>query len=298
MKKAYIEKKFTAESHLKIEQANEIIDEFQEQGLTLTLRQLYYQFVSKDLIPNNIREYKKLGDLISNARMAGYIDWDAIEDRTRALEKQSAWASPNEILDVVGNQYQIDLWKNQANHVEVWVEKEALAGVVERACEEYRIPYFCCRGYASASSIYEAAQRFTRAIKNNKTVHVLHLGDHDPSGIDMSRDNLERIREMIQGNGQWMGDFELHRLALNMDQVRKYRPPANPAKATDIRFQGYAEKFGTESWELDALNPKIILSLVHDQAEELIDFETWNDDKKRESYERSGLKKLAEEYQA
>lgn len=277
----YIDKRFEPSSLARIKQANEIIGEYQKQGFTLTLRQLYYQFVSRDLIPNAQKEYKKLGSIINDGRLAGLIDWDAIEDRTRNLMGVNTWNNPAEILEETANRYKTNLWTDQDNYCEVWIEKDALVGVIERVCTRYRVDYFACRGYTSQSEQRSAGQRIIDRIDEGKTVTIFHLGDHDPSGIDMTRDNLDRLvmflEDRYEGN-----NFRVERLALNMDQVRKYKPPPNPAKMTDSRFAGYVDKFGNKSWELDALDPKVIGNLIEKNIKELIDERTWEESKVRE----------------
>lgn len=130
-------------------------------------------------------------------------------------------------------------------------------------------------------------------VNQGKKVHVLHLGDHDPSGLDMTRDNEDRLRMFI---GHHTDDslFDIHRLALNMDQVRTHNPPPNPAKSTDSRFQGYAAEFGTKSWELDALEPKVIASLIQSHVDEFIDREQWDADAEKESGHQDRLHNLAD----
>lgn len=238
-----------------IKTCNAIIAAYVAQGYTLTLRQLYYQCVSRDIIPNKQTEYKRLGSIINDGRLAGLIDWSALEDRTRNLESVSHWDSPESIIDAVAKQYAIDKWDDQPVRPEVWIEKDALAGVVERICTELDVSYFSCRGYTSQSEMWVAAQRFIRYAKNKQITHVIHLGDHDPSGIDMSRDIEERIRMFMARHGYGSQWFEFTRIALNRDQIDQYNPPPNPAKSTDSRFQGYMDEHGDESWELDALEP-------------------------------------------
>lgn len=288
----FVEKNFSAESKVIIYDANAIIAEYQAQGFTLTLRQLYYQFVSRDLIPNKQSEYKRLGSVINDARLAGLIDWDAIEDRTRNLEVQPAWDSPNAILDVVANQYRTDPWKYQKYRVEVWLEKEALVGVIEPACQRWRVPYFACRGYSSQSEQWRAGKRFGRYVRAGKKVVVLHLGDHDPSGIDMTRDNSDRLNMFARS----MTGVQVKRIALNMDQVEQYSPPPNSAKATDARFAGYQSLYGDESWELDALSPTVIDALISDDIEILVDQEAWDVSMANEERERRALTRLAAEW--
>lgn len=282
MKFKYIDRRFNYESQNTINAAIKIIQEYEIMGLTLTLRQLYYQFVSRDLIDNTIQEYKKLGNTINAARLAGLIDWRSMEDRTRNLYKMSSWDNPKQILKSAASSYKIDLWENQDFYIEIWVEKEALSGVIDDACYTYRVPYFSCRGYTSQSEQWAAGMRMVDKINDGKTVLVLHFGDHDPSGIDMTRDNDERLKMFISAHAD-ADNFSIKRMALNMDQVDEYNPPENPAKTTDSRFDAYKRQFGTSSWELDALDPKVIKRLILDEVEKYINFDIWNEDTEREN---------------
>lgn len=265
----YVEKNFRSESLALIDKINAVIEEYERQGYSLTLRQCYYQLVARAIIPNNERSYKNTGNLINDARLAGLIDWNAIEDRTRNLQRLAHWDSPKEIIESASYQYKKDVWENQQYYVEVWVEKEALANVVGRVANELDVPYFCCRGYVSQSEMWSAAQRFRDRQRRGKTVIVIHLGDHDPSGIDMSRDIEERL--MLFGVDPDM--FLFRRIALNMEQIDLYNPPPNPAKLTDSRCGSYISRFGDESWELDALEPKVIHDLITTNVTEFWDYE-------------------------
>jgi hypothetical protein len=264
----YVAKKFSADSLTIIEHANVIIEEYEQQGFKLTLRQLYYQYVSRDLIKNNQQEYKRLGSIINDARLAGMIDWHAIEDRTRNLQSLSHWNNPAEIVEACSQQYHIDRWASQPNRVEVFIEKDALVGVIEGICQELDVPFFSCRGYTSQSEMWAAAMRLEKYRDGGQTPIIIHLGDHDPSGIDMTRDIRDRIE-------MFMGGVEVKRIALNEDQIKKYNPPPNFAKATDSRYTQYQEKFGDESWELDALDPNVIVSLIGDTVRDLMDEDKW-----------------------
>lgn len=252
----YIQKRFSSSRLEVIRKANEIIEEYTRQGYELTLRQLYYQFVSRDYIKNNLREYKNLGDAINDGRLAGLIDWDSISDRTRNLKGINHWNHPSEILEAVAEQFAIDKWKDQEAHVEVWVEKDALIGVIERVANRYDVSYFSCRGYTSQSELWAAGMRLKNKIDEGKTPIVLHLGDHDPSGIDMTRDIADRLK-LFCGER-----IEVKRLALNRDQVDQYDPPPNFAKITDSRANAYISEHGDKSWELDALEPSVIEEII------------------------------------
>lgn len=285
----YIDKKFNRSSKVIIAQANEIIQEYTAAGYQLTLRQLYYQFVARDLLKNLQKNYHRLGSIINDARLAGLIDWNAIEDRTRNLRALPFWASPSEIMQSAATGFRMDLWEGQQAVVEVWIEKDALVGVIERPCHRFNAPYFSCRGYTSQSEMWGAAQRMiARYRESGQSTVVLHFGDHDPSGLDMTRDIRERIGLFTAAHG-YQGIFELRRLALNMSQVEEYEPPPNPAKASDARFEGYAAEFGDESWELDALEPAVIESLVTTEIQSIIDLDLFEQVEERSEHHRRVL---------
>lgn len=289
VKIAYIDRRFAKSSLKIIEDANKIIAEYNRQGDSLTLRQLYYQFVSRDIIPNTMKDYKRLGSIINDGRLAGLIDWDAIEDRTRSLMSYGFpdLGSPSSILESAASNHELDNWADQDNYVEVWIEKDALVGVIERVCNRWRVPYFACRGYNSQSEQHKAGKRFAWKISEGKKIHVLHLGDHDPSGIHMTEDNSERL-SLFSGD-----TIKLHRLALNMDQVDKYNPPPNPAKDTDARFAGYVKKFGKECWELDALEPTVIRQITEKNIKKLIDDDQWAETNRRCEAEKEEIYEVA-----
>lgn len=270
-----------------IDQANEIISEYDSQGYSLTLRQLYYQFVSRDLIENKQSEYDKLGDIISKARLAGLVDWEAIEDRTRNLQSLAHWDSPQEILDAIVPSYRIDKWAGQTYRPEVWIEKDALVGVIENVCNRHDVAYFSCRGYNSQSEMWRGGQRYCEMILEGQVPFIIHLGDHDPSGIDMTRDISDRMKMFIGA------EFHVKRIALNWDQVEEFNPPPNPAKFTDSRAAKYVEAFGASSWELDALEPSYIERIVDEAIMEVRDHDAWEVYVRRENKERKKLAKLS-----
>lgn len=283
----YVKRKFSDASMGMILTANKIIAEYESQGFALTLRQLYYQFVARDLIPNNERSYKNLGSVVNDGRLAGLIDWEHITDRTRSLKGRSHWDSPADIIEQVSRSYHIDMWANQKYRPEIWIEKDAVAGVVEGVCRQLDVPYFSCRGYTSQSEMWVGAMRINSWAKHSKQTPVIfHFGDHDPSGKDMTRDIVDRIQ-------MFMGGVELNRLALNMDQIEKYKPPPNPAKISDSRATAYIAEFGDESWELDALEPKVIVDLVRKNVMKLVDKKVWAEDEKRLETERALLAKCS-----
>jgi hypothetical protein len=269
-----------------IQKINGIIAEYDQAGYSLTLRQVYYQLVARGIIPNNERSYKNVGELISNGRLAGLIDWYAIEDRTRYIRSLPHWNDPAEIVASAANQYRINLWDTQPQYVEVWVEKDALIGIIEQVAKRHDVPCFSCRGYTSQSEMWGAAQRFLSASKDGtRPCTIIHLGDHDPSGIDMTRD----IRERMAMFGSSGCELTVKRIALNMDQIDLYSPPPNPTKLTDTRAEKYMEEFGETSWELDALEPSSLDVLVDETIVKYIDEKLMKEAKKRQAEEKDEL---------
>lgn len=302
-----------------INYANQIAADYGAQGYSLTLRQLYYRFIAADLLPNTQASYNKLGSIINKARLAGMIDWNHIDDRTRVHQAPTTWETPTQILEAAMNGYAEDLWANQPARPEVWVEKDALVDVIGQAADKRDVPYFSCRGYTSQSAMWRAGQRMIEHLVGGQRPWIIHLGDHDPSGIDMTRDIFDRLHTFIgtdprvwekaeeaghESPYEWgtsgeVPDFDhsfqdtftstpfftVSRIALNYDQVEEYNPPPNPAKLTDSRAREYVFNHGYQSWELDALEPQVLDRLIVREIDRVRDPELW--DEALRSQERS-----------
>lgn len=304
-----------------ISTARQIANDWSRQGYDLTLRQLYYQFVAHHGLPNNDKSYKRLGDVINKARLAGLFDWNLLVDRTRYPQLPSFWSSPTEILRSAARGYNTDKRADQPVHVEVWVEKEALAQIASTATARHDVPSFSCRGYTSASAMWRGAQRLGEELRKGKAVRIIHLGDHDPSGIDMTRDITDRLERFITMD--WLHDmmsvtkanwfdiyahmqatllqpayepFKVERIALNMDQIEEYEPPPNPAKVSDSRAAEYISTYGTDSWELDALAPDVLVAMIRERIEHYTDDELLAAQQEREDGERAALDTLIDRW--
>lgn len=267
----FIDKKLSEDKLLVIRQADKIIGEYEVRGFNLTLRQLYYQFVARGILPNSDKSYNWLGDVISDGRLCGLLSWTAIEDRNRSLMGLRAWMSPAECLREAARAYRTDRWAGQPWRPEVWVEKDALTGVIAPICNELDVDFFACKGYNSQSAQWRAGVRMAQYTQDGQRPIVFHLGDHDPSGLDMTRDNQERL-SMFAGT-----PVLVVRLALNMNQVEQYNPPPNPAKLSDSRARDYIDKYGEYSWELDALSPEVIAKLISDAVSQVRDQTIWDE---------------------
>jgi len=292
MKEAFIRQNFRAESLDTIRLINAILAEYQADGYDLTVRQLYYQLVARGIIENSQRSYKRAADLVNNARLAGLIDWDMIADRGRETITPPAWLDPADIVNQAARQFAIDKWHDQQNHVEVMVEKQALEGVLIPVCRALGIRFTANKGYSSSSTLYETSKRLAGFIDAGKNVTVLYLGDHDPSGIDMTRDITKRLGMFSRR------PVMVNRLALNMDQVETLNPPENPAKETDSRYTGYIEKYGLSSWELDAIEPRQLAAIVTAAVKELRNEGLWIAAVDREKDMRLELQNFADNYKS
>lgn len=335
MKKQFRVTNFKPDTLERIQQAVSIIDEYG--GQKLTARQIYYQFVARDLIPNNERSYKTMTSLLTDARYAGMIDWSAIEDRGREPDVPNEWDAIDDIVDAAVEQWRSPRWREQPKHVELWVEKQALAGVLSPIAKRNHVSLMVNKGYSSASAMKDAADRMLEACgvtgvevqcdncaepyenrtatgkceacdtktgrmfrwENDerqleegemKDVVVLYLGDHDPSGEDMVRDIAERLTEFGVPN------LKVEKIALTMQQIRRFNPPPNPAKITDARAKAYIAKYGDQSWELDALPPRELNRIVEqaiarnvdkDMMDAVIAKETAERERVRAAIERS-----------
>jgi hypothetical protein len=278
----YVSKAFKPDSLAIIEQANVICAEYADQGFDLTLRQLYYQFVARGYIPNRQTEYKRLGSIVNDARLAGLLDWNYIVDRTRNLRSLAHWNTPEDILNAVSRQYRHELWEDQPTRVEVWIEKDALVGVIAGVSDRNDVPYFSCRGYTSQSEVWGAARRLMSYEREGQRTVVIHLGDHDPSGIDMTRDIGDRL-------ALFGCKTKVVRIALTMAQVDQYQPPPNPAKMTDSRAEDYVANYGDDSWELDALDPATLDALIQAEIDTWRDADVWEGSVARQEYQRNLL---------
>ncbi len=283
-----------------IDQARSIISEYAAAGYNLTLRQLYYQFVARDLFPeswasaktgsvNNESSYDKLGSLVSNARLAGELPWDGIEDRTRIPKSLATWDTPQDIVRSAAAQFRMDKWEGMDEVVEIWVEKEALADIISKPANRWQCTYFAARGYISQSAMWRAAQRIEARGQSGQNTIIVYLGDHDPSGLDMVRDIEDRLSTFRVGHFTTMKN-----VALNMKQIRELNPPPNPTKLTDSRAADYVARFGYESWELDALEPSYLVNLIEAEIGRVMPQTIWDSKVESENTQRKLIYTAAE----
>lgn len=293
-----------------ITQADRFCTEYDRQGYKITLRQLYYRFIATDAFPedrrdpvsgtkNTERNYKWLGKLVSDARIAGLINWSHLEDRGRESQGGDAgWDSPGDMIETMAERYIISHWDGQPEYVEVWVEKQALEDVISRPASRWNVRYFACKGYVSQSSMHEAAVRLRAQMRAGRNCTIIHLGDHDPSGLDMTRDISDRLR-------LFRADVDVDRIALNMDQIEELDPPPSPAKITDSRGAGYIAEFHdpdidesgeARAWELDALEPATLEELVEQSILSRLDMGMYDERVAQEESEKGAIATISRHY--
>ena len=269
MKERFTDEKFKDEQMATIRWANKVMTAYQKAGYTVTVRQLFYQAVSENLVPNEQPEYKKLGELLTRGRMAGWLDWEVIVDRGRYTQDVTTHKDPVEVMKHAVASFRTDKWEDQPVFMMAMIEKQALEGVVAPICNRLEVPFTSNKGYLSATLAYDVGKRLHERRAAGKVCHVIYAGDHDPSGLDMGRDIKERLELFSDGT------VYVHRLALNRDQVDQHRLPPNTAKSKDPRYEAYKDAHGEESWELDALPIQSLEQVFSDAVHQLRDEHIW-----------------------
>ncbi|MEE8473032.1 MAG: hypothetical protein V3S82_07675 [Dehalococcoidia bacterium] len=255
----------------------------------LTLRQLYYQCVARGHSPNSQKDYNRLKDIISEARMAGAFPFDWLIDRSRTVHSGAYNHRSADVADALENAAQAVAntpywylsaakWWGQKTHVSVWVEKEALAGVFEGPCQRLGVSWFACKGYPSLSSLWAWVKQVETTVVAAEAdgwggldkIVIVYFGDHDPDGYQIHKTALRTVREIAGLEGIDLPPITLERAALNRAQIEQYNPPPMPAKKSSPRFVRYAADHpwtkgadGKErAWELDALRPEQLDKLI------------------------------------
>lgn len=250
----------------------------------LTVRGAFYQASTRDLVPKAEAGYKKVQRLLVKMREEKLIPWSWIADGTRWRRGPDTWQSPEEALRSWSQHYRRDLWSKSPEIVEVWLEKEALAGVIYPVIDEYAVDLMVCRGYPSLSFLHGAAEH---AEESGKSLTIYYLGDRDPSGRDIPRMIAERLVDFGLINNC---DFRLELLAVTDDQVEELELPSRPTKASDTR----SGNFKGASVELDAIPAPTLRAIVESAIVEHVDTRELEVLRGVEAEEREGLQRLAD----
>ncbi|RLI61344.1 MAG: hypothetical protein DRO67_08115 [Candidatus Asgardarchaeum californiense] len=261
--------------------------------MPLTLRQIFYRLIADYNYPNKSSAYAQLSKQLVKARERGDIDETRIEDRSRSfIGGDNGFDDLDDFLQCQidnflfsPNEYSRKMWSEQPEFVIVWVEKDALSRVISVTASKYRVITAPSRGYASYSYIREAI----KILPDDKEITILHFADHDPSGLDMTRDLYNRFNDYASRR------IEVERIALSYDQIRQYNLAPNPTKSADPRHRTYVSQFGNQCWELDAVEPNELQRLVKRSIVKHINPRIWNSNLSKQEQEREKLRRIFSE---
>ncbi len=275
--------------------ANEIIRTIADlkEYQPLTVRQVYYQLVAREVIPNSDNEYRTISRVLTKLREEHLVSWGAIEDRSRRMiEKRGISDLESHLIDnmeYLFNRYNRCLVQNQENYVEVWTEKDALAGIIERAVWMFCCRVVVCRGQVSATFLNEYSERAEYAIKRGQNPIILYFGDLDPTGMRIPVTVKKKIWDRHDVN------VHVERIALQPEQVHQYKLPFNPdaTKKDDPNYKWYCEQgLKDYSVELDALHPEDLIQMIRNGLESYLDMEDMAEQKRIQQREREILQRL------
>lgn len=263
-----------------IEQVQKVISEY---DFALTLRQIYYQLVARQIIANLKSQYQRLSRLCVIGRDEGMLPEEAFADRLRQVQKSASWEDLREYMETVKESYRKARWGNQDVYLEIWTEKDALRGVIQPITDLYDVNLLVVRGQVSRTAIWEASERFNEQEKVGK---LIYLGDFDPSGISIYRSLKERIVKRVKVS------VEFQRIALTPEQIEKYDLPEDYGKKKDPNYKRFVAEYGDNVVELDALPPEVLQKLVRDSIEQNIDWKKWKAIEDEEQREQAKLEEI------
>jgi len=253
-------------------------------SIKLTIRQVFYRLVSKGIICNTRSAYNSLDSQLAKARMKGQVPFTAFVDHARGVTGKVSYqtATPKDVFEdakqdyeqaeetfnACTENYRLPHWHDQPSHVEVWLEKQALANLFEQVTEKHHVRLLPCKGYPSLTFMYEAAVYLHHRVPKGKHIVILYFGDYDMRGFDIQRD----ISSKLQGFGL---EVNVKRIALTREQIETYRLPPAPAKKLDTMAFGWIETEGDVAWELDALEPKELHQLIDIAVQEQFDWQAY-----------------------
>jgi len=232
----------------------------------MTVRQVYYQLISRQAIENTRGAYNAVCAALRDARLEGISPWEHIEDRLRRPRCVSMWNDLADFGETVRRSYRRNVWNTQPVLLEAWLEKDALSGIFEEVLKPYGVTLNVGRGYDGWSSIHAAAERYGNGDGSCDLppVSVIYFGDHDPSGEDMLRSLRERLA--VLGSHP-----EIVKVAILHEDIERYDLPPDFAKKTDTRAKGFIETHGDQAVELDALPAAVLRQRLKDAVEARMD---------------------------
>jgi len=248
-----------------------------------SVRQLFYQLVARRVIDKTEQTYKRVCDAAVQLRLAGELPYGKIADGHRTRRAVYQHGGLQEALENAFDLYRRNYWLDQARHIEVWCEKDALSGVILPVCETYGVTSVATRGFPSLTLIYESAMTL---VGIGKPAVIFYFGDHDASGRAISN----KLEADLRAHG---ARVTVQRVALNPAQITQYALPTRPGKWTDSRHAKFAARYGDACVELDALPPDVLTDLVEERILAAIDIAAWQRVREAEALERETLASIA-----
>ena len=252
----------------------------------MTVRQVYYQATVLELVDKTEAGYRQVQNDLKWLRKRGFVPYEAIADSTRWMRKPRSFSNPQDAIEETAAFYRKALWADQDSYVEIWLEKDALAGVLHPITAEFDVPLMVSRGYASLSFLHSAAEHIKRI---GKPTFIYHLGDNDPSGVNAAHTIDISLREFAPN-----AHITFERLAVLPEQIEAWSLPTRPTKKSDSRAKG----FGDRSVELDAIEPDMLRSIVRGAIERHLPAHEFEVLKVAEESERKLLWTFAEGFEA
>ena len=254
----------------------------------MTVRQVYYQLVSRQVIENNRGQYQAVSNALVYARKEGIIPWEWIEDRLRRPRVVGMWDNLSDFGNTVLKAYRRNTWINQPCYFEFWLEKDALSGLFEALLKPYGVTLNVGRGFDGWDSIRNAANRLLEVGEEEETA-ILYFGDFDPSGEDMVRSLRERLKFFYC-------EPEICKCALTFEDVKQYNLPTDFTKASDTRSKDFIAKYGDIAVELDALPSEILKARIIEEIKERMDLDELENIKRTEKIERERLSQVIRDF--
>lgn len=273
----------------------DIVEEFKP----MTVRQVFYQAVSHGLIDKSEAEYKQtVVRLLTRMRKNKEMPAGWIADTSRWMRKPITHDSLQDMLEDSVNLYRRALWRDQSEYVEVWLEKEALSGVLLPIASRWDVPLMITRGYPSFTFLSEAAAAMREQIKAGKEVTLYYFGDHDPSGVDIPRHVEQELERLIAPHSRTdpaspaygLKFINFERVAVNLEQIVSLGLQTRPTKKTDTRAKG----FKGESVEVDAIHPHTLRDMAERCITQHINDDLMANTLNIEAQERETLRQIAD----
>jgi hypothetical protein len=258
----------------------------------LTLRQLYYRLVSADAIPKTEAGYGTVKRLLLDLRESGRVPWSWVVDNTRWVTAPDTYSGPEQALRAAARFYRRDLMASQPVRIEVWAESDSIGAVLTEVTEEYGIPLYIGRGYASRGYLHSAAEQIVAAAKTGKRTLILHLGDYDPSGEDIARSVRETLTRYFNEAIEVAPIPTFERLAVTEEQIAELYLPSRPAKTSDPRTANF---HGSGTVEIEAIPRAVILDILRRRIDREIDHRQLQVIRVAERSERDILERFAAE---